>query len=104
MTPFEIIKKMVKRQVNTQPFLHKFLVNRNIYRKFINEVSIHYEILSKDIDMLDLCQYIEQIRDDNYPIDKFVWGDSLTSRGFRFWAKVNRQYNKLYEKYSSTNK
>ena len=52
---------------------------------------------------MDIDWFISRIRDDNYPIDKFVWGDSLTSRGFRFWAKVNRQYNKLYEKYSSTN-
>lgn len=100
MTLFESIKRKVKIQVNSQPFLHKFLVNRNLYRKYIDGVSIHLEAIHK----MDIDWFISRIRDDNYPIDKFVWGNSLTSRGFIFWAKVNRQYNKLYEKYSSTNK
>lgn len=108
MTPFELIKRMVKRQVNTQPFLHKFLVNRNIYRKFINDVSIHCEILSKDIELYEkytsLCQYVEQIRDNNYPIDKFLWDSRIGTQKYIFWSKVNKQYNKLYEKYTSLNK
>lgn len=103
MTPFELIKRMIKRQVNSQPFLHEFLVNRNIYRKFINDVSIHYEILSRDIDMLDLCQHIEQIRDNNYPIDKFLWDSRIGSKKYMFWSKVHLSYEKLYKKHMNNN-
>lgn len=103
MTPFEIIKRMVKRQVNTQPFLHKFLVNRNIYRKFINDASMHYEILSRDIDMSSLYWHIEQIRDGNYPIDKFLWDMSIGSKKYRFWSKVHLSYKRLYKKHINNN-
>lgn len=99
MTPFELIKRMIKRQVNSQPFLHRFLVNRNIYRKYIDAVSIHLELVSK----IDIHWMIEQIRDNNYPIDKFPWDSKIGTLKYIFWSKVNNQYNKLYAKYSSTN-
>lgn len=92
---------MIKRQVNSQPFLHKFLTNRNIYRKYIDAVAIHYELLSKDY---NISWYVQQIRDNNYPIDKFLWDSKIGTQKYIFWSKVNKQYNKLYEKYTSLNK